>query len=201
MIRAHFRTGTEGLMSFLFELFPLIAFFVAYKIGGIYVATAAIILSVVLQVGYRLARREKMTPLQKASAVVLLALGGLTLLLHDDRFIVWKPTVYYWLVATALIVGQLVTGQPMLEKVIGDSFKLSHERWTKLSWIWAGVFAILGVLNLLVAYNFSLDTWVKFKFVLLGLFFIFVFAQGWWIVARWDGLGETQLEPTDTPPE
>ena len=200
MIRARFRTGIEGLMSFLFELFPLIAFFVAYKIGGIYMATAAITIAVVLQVGYRLARREKMTPLQKASAVVLLALGGLTLLLHDDRFIIWKPTVYYWLVATALIVGQLVTGQPMLEKVIGDSFKLSHERWTKLSRIWASVFAVLGALNLLVAYNFSRDTWVTFKFVLLGLFFVFVFAQGWWIVVRWNGLGEAQGQ-TDTPPE
>jgi len=187
-------------MSFLFELFPLIAFFVAYKIGGIYAATAAISIAVVLQVGYRLARRHQLTPLQKASAVILLALGGLTLLLHDDRFIVWKPTVYYWLVAATLIIGQLVTGQPMLEKVIGDSFKLSHERWTKLSWIWASVFAVLGVLNLLVAYNFSRDTWVTFKFVLLGLFFLFVVVQGWWIIERWQGLDESKLEPTDNPP-
>jgi intracellular septation protein len=184
-------------MSFLFELFPLIAFFIAYRIGGIYVATATITIAVVLQVGYRLVRKHKLTPLQKASAVILLALGGLTLLLHDDRFIVWKPTVYYWLVATTLIVGQLVTGQPMLEKVIGDSFKLSHERWTKLSRLWAAVFVVLGVLNLLVAYNFSRDTWVTFKFVLLGLFFLFVVGQGWWIIERWQGLDESKLQAAD----
>jgi len=184
-------------MSFLFELLPLIAFFIAYRIGGIYVATATITIAVVLQVGYRLLRGHKLTALQKGSAVILLALGGLTLLLHDDRFIVWKPTVYYWLVATTLVVGQLVTGQPMLEKVIGDSFKLSHARWTRLSWIWAGVFVVLGVLNLFVAYNFSRDTWVTFKFVLLGLFFLFVLGQGWWIIERWQGLDESKLEAQD----
>jgi len=199
MIRA--RSSDASAMAFLFELFPLIAFFIAYRIGGIYVATAAITIAVVLQVGYRLARRQKLTPLQKASAVILLAMGGLTLLLHDDSFIRWKPTIYYWLVATALIVGQLITGQPMLEKVIGDSFKLSHERWTRLSWIWAGVFGLLGVLNLYVAYNYSLDTWVTFKFVLLGLFFLFLIAQGWWIVARWQGLDEAPVKPSDAPPE
>jgi len=188
-------------MSFLFELFPLIAFFIAYRLGGIYVATATITIAVVLQVGYRLVRRHKLTHLQKASAVILLALGGLTLLLHDDRFIVWKPTVYYWLVATALVVGQLITGQPMLEKVIGDSFKLSHERWTRLSYIWAGVFTVLGILNLVVAYNFSRDTWVTFKFVLLGLFFLFVVGQGWWIVERWQGLDESKLEAADGTPK
>lgn len=191
-------------MAFLFELSPLIAFFIAYKFAGIYVATAVITAAVVLQVAYRLVRKHQLTALQKASAVILLALGGLTLLFHDDRFILWKPTVLYWGVAIALIAGHLITGKPMVEKLIGDSFKLSHERWSRLSWVWSGFFLLLGGLNLFVAFNYSRDTWVMFKFVLLGLFFVFVLVQAWWIVARWQGYdesGETAVDsrPADSP--
>jgi intracellular septation protein len=181
-------------MAFLFELSPLIAFFIAYKFAGIYVATAVITAAVVLQVAYRLARKQQLTTLQKGSAVILLALGGLTLLLHDDRFILWKPTVFYWAVALGLIAGHLITGQPMVEKLMGDNFKLSHERWSRLSWIWSGMFALLGGLNLFVAFNYSRDTWVMFKFVLLGLFFLFVMAQAWWIVVRWQGFEDTAAD-------
>lgn len=183
-------------MAFLFELSPLIAFFVAYKFAGIYVATAVITAAVLLQVGYRMARKHRLTALQKASAVILLALGGLTLLLHDERFILWKPTVFYWAVALGLIAGQLITGRPMVEKLMGDNFKLSHERWSLLSWIWSGFFLLLGALNLFVAFRYSRDTWVMFKFVLLGLFFLFVMAQAWWIVVRWQGFEESRA---DTP--
>lgn len=184
-------------MSFLFELSPLIAFFIAYRLGGMYVATGVITAAVVLQVGYRLARRQKLTALQKASAVILLALGGLTLLLHDDRFILWKPTVFYWAVAIGLIGGHLITGRPMVEKLIGDNFTLSPERWSRLSWIWAAVFLLLGSLNLFVAYNFSRDAWVVFKFVLIGLFFAFVLVQTWWIIVPWQGVAEPPAEPSE----
>ena len=191
-------------MAFLFELSPLIAFFIAYKFFGIYVATAVITTAVVLQVLYRVARKETLTTLQKASAVIMLALGGLTLLLHDERFILWKPTVFYWAVALGLIAAHLITGQPVVEKLMGGNFKLSHERWSRLSWIWSGFFAVLGALNLFVAFTYSRDTWVMFKFVLLGLFFLFVMAQAWWIVVRWHGVPEddadvAEKEQANTP--
>ena len=180
-------------MAFLFELSPLIAFFVAYRLWGIYVATGVIIGAVALQVGYRVIRKEKLTTLQKGSAAALLALGGLTLLLHDDRFILWKPTIFYWGVSIGLMLGHFVTGKPVVEKLLGDNFKLSHDRWVLLSWIWVGVFALLGVLNLFIAFNFSRDTWVAFKFVLLAIFVVFMFVQVWWIVVRWNGIEEERL--------
>lgn len=177
-------------MQFLFELLPLVAFFVAYKFWGIYVATAVIVGAVCLQVGYRLVRRHKLTPLQIGSAALLLVFGGLTLALHDDRFILWKPTLYYWLVAAALIGGHLVTGKPMVEKLLEADIRLSHAQWTKLSFAWIAVFIVLGCLNLYIAYNYSRDTWVICKFVLIGLFMVFVMVQMWWIVVRWKGLPE-----------
>ena len=185
-------------MSFLFELSPLIAFFIAYRLWGIYVATGVIVGAVVLQVAYRLLRKERLTALQKGSAAVLIALGGLTLILQDERFILWKPTIFYWAVAATLLGGYLLTGKPLVEKLIGDAFKLSHERWVRLSWIWIVFFALLGFLNLYVAYNYTRDTWVIFKFVLLGIFMVFFFIQAWWIVVRWHGLADAPGENPET---
>lgn len=181
-------------MQLLFEFLPLIAFFIAYRLAGIYVATAVITGVVVLQVGYRLLRRQKLTTMQKTSAIIMLAMGGLTLLLHDDRFILWKPTIFYWAVAAGLTIGHLLTGHPVVEKLFGEHFKLSPARWSRLSWIWAGFLTFLGGLNLFVAFNYSRDTWVTFKFVLLGLFFVFVLVQSWWIVVRWQGVDASAFE-------
>ncbi len=177
-------------MQILFELMPLVAFFVAYKFADIYVATAVIVIAVCLQVGYRLIRRQKLTTLQIGSAALLLVFGGLTLALHDDRFIIWKPTLYYWLVATALLGGHLITGKPVVEKLLEGDIRLSHERWTRLSYAWIGVFLLLGSLNIYIAYNYSRDTWVISKFVLIGLFMVFVMVQMYWIVVKWNGLPE-----------
>jgi len=177
-------------MQILFELMPLVAFFVAYKFADIYVATAVIVIAVCLQVGYRLIRRQKLTTLQIGSAALLLVFGGLTLALHDDRFIIWKPTLYYWLVATALLGGHLITGKPVVEKLLEGDIRLSHERWTRLSYAWIGVFLLLGCLNIYIAYNYSRDTWVISKFVLIGLFMVFVMVQMYWIVVKWNGLPE-----------
>ena len=177
-------------MQIIFELAPLVAFFIAYKIAGIYVATAVIVAAVVLQVGYRLARRQKLTPLQIGSSILLLVFGGLTLALRDDRFILWKPTMYYWLVASALIGGHVITGRPVVEKLLEGDIVLSHERWTRLSFAWISVFLVLGCLNLYIAFNYSRDTWVISKFVLIALFMVFVMVQMWWIVVKWNGFPE-----------
>jgi intracellular septation protein len=184
-------------MQILFELMPLVAFFVAYKFADIYVATGVIVVAVCLQVGYRLIRRQKLTPLQIGSAILLLVFGGLTLALHDDRFILWKPTLYYWLVAGALLGGHLITGKPIVEKLMEGDIRLSHERWSRLSYAWIAVFLILGCLNLYIAYNYSRDTWVVSKFVLIGLFMVFVMVQMWWIVVKWHGLPEEAPPPAE----
>jgi intracellular septation protein len=184
-------------MQILFELMPLVAFFVALKLWDIYVATAVIVVAVCLQVGYRLLRKHTLTPLQIGSAALLLVFGGLTLALHDDRFILWKPTLYYWLVAAALIGGHLITGKPIVEKLLGGDFRLSHEQWSKLSLAWIVVFIALGCLNIYIAYNYSRDVWAISKFVLIGLFMLFVMGQMYWIVVRWKGLPEEAPDTKD----
>ena len=181
-------------MAFLFELLPLLAFVLAFKLWGIYVATAVITAAVVVQMGMRLALRMPINAVHKVSAVIMLALGGLTLALHDDRFILWKPTIFYWVVAVGLGIGQLLMGKPMLEMMVGDQFKLSQERWRRLTWAWIGMLTLLGVLNLFFAYNFSRDFWVNAKLGLYGLFVLFVLAQTAWIIVRWDGLPADESE-------
>lgn len=188
-------------MQVLFEFLPLIAFFAAFKLSGnIYVATAVIVTAVALQVAYRLIRGQKLTTLQKASAVLMLALGGLTLLLHDDRFLLWKPTGYFWLVGIGLIVGQLVSKEPPLSMLLGTEIKLARERWRTLTWVWVVFFALLGTLNLYVAFNYSRETWVNFKvFGMTGIMLVFMVLQGWWMIQHAQDGEPASLESSDKP--
>jgi intracellular septation protein len=187
-------------MAFLFELLPLLAFVIAFKLWGIYVATAVITAAVVLQMGLRLLLRMPINTVHKASAVIMLAMGGLTLGLHDDRFILWKPTIFYWAVALGLGIGQLIMGKPILEMLVGNQFKLSEERWRRLTWVWIAMLTLLGILNLIFAYNFSRDFWVNAKLGLYGLFVLFAIAQTFWIVMRWNGIEADELEEPGKAP-
>jgi intracellular septation protein len=183
-------------MAFLFELLPLLAFVIAFKLWGIYVATAVITAAVIAQMGLRLVLRMPINAVHKASAVIMLVLGGLTLALHDDRFILWKPTIFYCVVAVSLGIGQLLMGKPVLEMLVGDQFKLSEQRWRRLTWVWIAMLMLLGILNLFFAYNFSRSFWVNAKLGLYGLFVLFAIAQTAWIIVRWDGIPPDELEET-----
>lgn len=188
-------------MQVLFEFLPLIAFFATFKLSGdIYVATAVIVAAVVLQVGYRLVRGQKLTTLQKASAAMMLALGGLTLLLHDDRFLLWKPTGYFWLVAVGLVIGQLFAKEPPLSMLMGTEVKMPRERWRQLTWVWVVFFAVMGAVNLYVAFNYSRETWVNFKvFGFTGVLLVFSLAQGWWMIQHAEDSATAALESSDKP--
>jgi intracellular septation protein len=191
--------GSE-LMQILFDFLPLVAFFIAYKLAGIYVATAVIIASVGLMIVYRKLRGETITQLQKLSAGLLLAFGGLTLILQDERFILWKPTVFYWLVAVALLTSLVMKTEPVLQKLMGDGLKLPRQSWVGMTWAWVALFAVQGGLNLFVAYNYSRDTWVMFKFVALGISVVFMFVVMLWITMRAENLEvPTTAEATDKP--
>jgi intracellular septation protein len=176
------------LMQILFDFLPLVAFFIAYKLAGIYVATAVIIVSVFLMIAYRKLRGEKITQMQKLSAGLLLAFGGLTLILQDDRFILWKPTVFYWLVAGALLASLVMKTEPVLQKLMGDGLTLPKQSWIGMTWAWVALFAVQGGLNLFVAYNYSRDAWVMFKFVALGISMVFMFVVMLWIAMRAENL-------------
>lgn len=165
-------------MKLLIDFFPIILFFVAFKLGGIYVATAVAIAATVLQIAYLRFKHGKVEPMQWLSLGVIVLFGGATLLAQSETFIKWKPTVLYWLMGGALLLGQLFLRKNFIKSLMGAQMELPDAVWSHLNWAWAGFFASMGVLNLWVAYSFDTDTWVSFKlFGGMGLMFAFVIAQ------------------------
>ena len=168
-------------MKFLFDLFPVILFFVAFKFQGIFVATAVAIGATILQVGYVLARGRKVSNMQWASLVIIALFGGATLLLRDETFIKWKPTVLYWLAGTTFL-GALAFGKNLVKAVMSEGLVLPEPVWKKLCIAWGVFFLFKGTLNLYVAHEFSTETWVNFKlFGGMGLMLAFVVAQAFWL--------------------
>jgi intracellular septation protein len=165
-------------MKFLFDLFPVILFFVAFKLYDIYVATAVAIAATFVQVGWLKLRGRKVEPMLWASLGIIVVFGGATLLLHDETFIKWKPTILYWLFA-ATLAGALAFKRNLIRSLLGEQLQLPDHAWGKLNWSWAAFFAFMGAANLFVAYTFSTDAWVNFKlFGGIGLMVLFVLAQG-----------------------
>ena len=164
-------------MKFLFDLFPVALFFVAIQIWDIYVATAVAIAGTILQVGTLLARRRKVSPMLWASLAIIVVFGGLTLYLRDKTFILWKPTVLYWLFG-AVLAGAALFGRNLIRALLSEQMRLPEPIWARLNWSWVGFFAFMGVANLYVAFNYSEKIWATFKlFGGMGLMFLFVIAQ------------------------
>ena len=164
-------------MKFLFEFFPVALFFVAIQIWDIFVATAVAIVATVIQVGWLVARRKKVPSMLWASFVIIVVFGGLTLYLRDKTFILWKPTVLYWLFGIVLAGGALL-GRNFIRALLAEQINLPEPVWRRLNWSWVGFFAFMGALNLYVAYNYSEKIWASFKlFGGTGLMLIFIVAQ------------------------
>jgi intracellular septation protein len=165
-------------MKFLFDLFPVVLFFAAFKLFDIYVATAVAIAATFLQIGWLKWRRRKVDTMMWVTLVIIVVFGGATLALHDETFIKWKPTVLYWLFAVALAAAELAFRKNLIRAALGEQLSLPDRVWARLNWSWAGFFALMGAANLYVAFNFSTDTWVNFKlFGGMGLMLAFVLAQ------------------------
>jgi len=165
-------------MKFLFDLFPVIVFFAAFKLADIYVATTTAIVATFLQVAWLKLRRKPVEPMLWASLGLIVVFGGATLLLRDETFIKWKPTVLYWLFGVVLLASDLIFRRNLIRAMLGAQVQLPNPVWTKLNWAWVGFFAFMGALNLYVAFNFPTDLWVNFKlFGGMGLMLLFVIAQ------------------------
>ena len=198
-------------MKILFDLFPVILFFIAYKLGTtfpaqsatlaaawlgalvadgnvpaaqapILLATATAIVASFVQVGYLLARGRRVDPMLWLSVAVIVVFGGATIWLHDETFIKWKPTILYWLFSVILIGGRLFWGRNFIRSLLGKQIDLPEPVWDRLMWMWVTFFAVIGVVNLWVAFSFSTDVWVNFKlFGLMGLTLLFTLAVGVWL--------------------
>src|SRR5665647_2138037 len=166
-------------MKFLFDLFPIILFFIAFKLQGIYVATGVAIAASFAQIGWLWLRGRKIDMMLWVSLAIIVVFGSATLLLHDETFIKWKPTVLYWLFASVLSASELLFHKNLIRTMLGEQIQLPQQAWRKLNFSWAGFFACMGFLNLYVAFNFPTDTWVNFKlFGGMGLMLAFVIGQG-----------------------
>jgi len=165
-------------VKFLFDFFPLILFFVAYKLADIYVATGTAIAASFIQVGWLLLRRRKIEPMLWASLAIVVVFGGATLMFKNDTFIKMKPTVLYWLFAAILAGAALGLRKNLMRSMLSAQIELPETAWARLNWSWAGFFAFMGAANLIVALNFDRDAWVNFKvFGGIGLMLLFVIAQ------------------------
>jgi intracellular septation protein len=190
-------------MKFLFDLFPVILFFVAFKIAGanesiaydfatrwlgdgiapnqapILIATAVVIIATFGQIAWVWLRHRKVDTMLWVSLAIIVVFGGATLYLHDETFIKWKPTVLYWLFGLVLLVSASVFRKNLIRALMKEQIVLPDAIWSRLNAAWISFFAVMGVANLFVAFNFSTDTWVNFKlFGTMGLMLLFVLAQG-----------------------
>jgi intracellular septation protein len=191
------------MKKLLFDLFPIIIFFIAYKLGdanaeatnafmagvglpqpagvsekpGIYLATLIAIVASFGQIAWVKLRGNKVETMMWVSLGIIAIFGGATLWLHDENFIKWKPTVLYWIFA-GIIFGAAALGRNVIKSVMGEQMELPDPAWSRLNASWGGFFAVMGVANLYVAFNFSTDAWVNFKlFGSLGLMLVFVIGQ------------------------
>lgn len=165
-------------MKILFDFFPILLFFIAFKVFDIYVATAVAIAATALQVAVAWLRKRKVEPMHLITLVLIVVFGGATIYFKDETFIKWKPTVVNWLFGLAFLLSQVFGERPFVERMLGSNVQLPPPIWRRLNLMWAVFFLTLGVVNLFVAYSFDTETWVNFKlFGLLGLTLLFAVAQ------------------------
>ncbi len=167
-------------MQLLADYFPLLLFFIAFKLWGIYVATGVAIVASIAQIAY-FKLRGKVSPIHWLSLAIIVIFGGATLVLQDETFIKWKPTVLYALFGAVLAVGKVAFGRDLIAYVLKD-VTLPAPVWSSVTWSWIAFFAAMAVANWYVAFNFTTDTWVNFKvWGGIGLFLAFALAQGVWL--------------------
>lgn len=174
-------------MKFLIDFFPVVAFFIAFYVPedrsqGIYVATAVAIAASFVQVAVWWLLTRRFEKMHLITLGILVALGTATLLLHDERFIKWKPTAVYWLFAIVLLGSQWLSHKNIVQRMMEHAVTLPPNAWYNLNISWAVFFLFSGTANLYVAYNFSDEIWVNFKlFGILGLTLLFAIGQGFYM--------------------
>jgi intracellular septation protein len=169
-------------MKLLFDLFPVILFFVTFKFAGVFAATATAIAATFVQVAWVKYRHGKVDTMLWVSLGIITVFGGATLLLHDETFIKWKPTVLYWFFSAALLLAPVLFKKNLMRALLQEKLALPDIAWSQLNLAWSVFFAVLGVVNLYVAFNYTTDAWVNFKlFGATGMMLAFVLLQSLWL--------------------
>lgn len=191
-------------MKLLFDLFPVILFFVAFKYSEknpetaaawvsllmgdaavdikqapILLATVVVIAATVAQIIWVHLKHGKVDKMLWISLGLVTVFGGMTLIFQDENFIKWKPSILYWVFAGSMAFASLALKKNAIKTMLGEQLTLPEPVWNRVNFSWIGFFTFMGCLNLFVAYTFSTDTWVNFKlFGGMGLLFVFVLGQG-----------------------
>lgn len=192
-------------MKLLFDMFPVILFFVVFKLAGlnpdltqalanhlgyhadpkqlpILLATAVAILATVVQIIWTKIRNGKVDTMLWVSFAIIGVFGGATLVLHDETFIKWKPSVLYWLFSVILLGSNILFKKNLIQSMLKEKMALPLRVWNRLNLSWSLFFLILGFINLYVAFNYSTDTWVSFKlFGFTGMMIVFIIGQSAWL--------------------
>jgi intracellular septation protein len=195
-------------MKLLFDFLPIILFFTTFKFaeadkawasafatshlgfvvsGGqvgekeapVLLATVVVIVATLAQVLFLKLRGRKIDTMLWVSLALVVVLGGLTIYFHSDTFIKWKPSVLYWVMGLSFWLSPILFGKNLLRMLLGEQFEMPAKVWRGLNFAWVVFFGLMGFLNIWVAYNYSLGTWVNFKlFGAMGLMLAFTVAQG-----------------------
>ncbi|WP_293006510.1 septation protein A [Nitrosomonas sp.] len=165
-------------MKFFFDLFPVILFFITFKFYDIFIATAVATVAAIVQIVWLWFRQHQIEKLVWINLVIIVIFGGATLLVQDETFIKWKPTVTYWLIASVLLVSSLFLRKNLIGLMLEKQMILPVAVWNILNLSWVVFFLFMGGINLYVAFSFSADTWVTFKlFGATGIMLVFIISQ------------------------
>ncbi len=165
-------------MKLLFDFLPIALFFIAYKLGNIYIATGIAIIASLTQVIWSRVRQGRFETMPLITLGIISVLGGATLIFQNELFIKWKPTAVYWILALVFLGSQFLSPKPIMQRMAEHNLSLPASAWKKLNISWVLFFTLMGCANLYVVKNFDTDTWVNFKlFGTLGLTLVFIILQ------------------------
>ena len=182
-------------MKLLFDYFPVLCFFIAFLLHGIYVATAVTMIACLLQVSVYWLKHRRFEQTHLITLVLVLLLGGATLIFHDALFIKLKPSILYWIFSLILFTSQFIGEKPVIERLFKETITAPRAIWLQINLAWAIFLLLLGFLNLYVVYHFSTTVWVYFKFLgTLGLMLIFILIQAMYLAKY---VNEDALEKKD----
>jgi intracellular septation protein len=165
-------------MKQLFEFFPVVLFFIAFKLYDIYVATAVVIVATIFQVAFTWFRYRKVEIMQWITLGLILVMGGATLYLQNEQFIKWKLSIIEWLFGVVFLGSQFIGKKPIVERMMSANLALPAVIWKRLNTMWGYFFISVGFINLYVMYNYDTEDWVTFKtFGVPALMVIFILLQ------------------------
>jgi len=180
------------LMKLLYDFFPAILFYIAYKFYGIFVATGVLIVASAVQVGYLWIRHRRVETMHVITFILVLIFGGTTIILHDAIFLKWKVSIINWLFGLAFLASEIFMKKTLVQWLIEEGnkhhksaqkqFDLPKNVWRKLNAMWAGYFLLIGFVNIYIVYQYSTRIWVDFKvFGMLGMTIVFILLQTWYL--------------------